>query len=69
MSLATCPHCKYEFDSEDIWHTGSTDFPTMDDGDTSDTHCLSCKEPLRIELSLEPSWKFLDEDNEEINKA
>lgn len=71
MSLATCPHCKYEFDSEDIWHsagvTGTTDFPTESDGDTNDTQCLNCKEPLRIELSLDPHWKFLDKDNEEIS--
>lgn len=66
MSLAKCPHCKYEFDAEDIWHTGSTNFPTDDDGDETETECLSCNKPLRIELSLQPSWKFLDEDGDEI---
>ncbi len=70
MSLPECPHCKYQFDSDDIWTcagvVGTTDFPTETDGDTNDTHCLSCNEPLRIELCFEPNWKFLDKDNEEI---
>ena len=66
MALATCPHCKYEFNEEDVWHTGSTDFPTENDGDTKDTHCSNCKKPLKIQLSLDPYWKFLDEDDEEI---
>ena len=66
MSKVNCPHCKYEFDDEDIWHTGSTNFPTEIDEDTTQTKCLSCKKPLTIELSLSPEWKFLDEDGEEI---
>ena len=66
MAYPKCPHCKHEFDSEEIWHTGSTVFPTHDDGDFTETFCLSCKEPLRIMLSLEPSWTFLDEDDNEI---
>ena len=66
MAYPKCPHCGYEFDAEDIWHTGSTDFPTESDGDTNDTNCLSCKKPLRVMLNLEPSWTFLDEDDNEI---
>jgi hypothetical protein len=66
MSKVNCPHCKYEFSDEDIWHTGSTDFPSETDGDTTNTNCLSCKNPLTIELSLSPEWKFLGEDGDEI---
>ena len=66
MSSPKCPHCKYEFDFEDIWHTGSTDFPTQSDGDETDTTCSNCKEPLKIRLNLSPSWDFLDEDGEDL---
>ena len=68
MSFPKCPHCDYEFDAEDIWYAGSTDFPSENDGDESETHCLSCNHPLRIVLDLEPSWRFLDEDGEELNQ-
>ena len=67
MEYPKCPHCGHQFDAEEIWHTGSTDFPTQTDGEESQTHCLSCKSPLKVVLSLEPSWKFVDEDAEEIS--
>jgi hypothetical protein len=66
MSFPKCPHCKYEFDDEDIWYSGSTDFPTQNDGDETDTKCQGCGEELRIRLNLAPSWDFLDEDGEEL---
>ncbi len=66
MIFPKCPHCNYEFNDENIWHTGSTDFPKGNDGDVTDTACLNCKKPLKIALNLEPSWTFLDEDDNEI---
>ena len=67
MSYPKCPHCDYEFDEEDIWHTGSTDFPTIDDGDETETSCSGCGKALRIILDLEPSWRFLDGDGDYLN--
>ena len=69
MSFPICPHCQHEFDSEEIWHTGSTDFPTENDGDETDAECLSCQTPLKIVLHLEPRWTFVDEDGEDITPA
>ena len=66
MANPKCPHCEYEFDSEDIYMTGSTIFPTENDGDETETKCLDCGTWLRIELNLQPEWKFLDKDGEEI---
>jgi hypothetical protein len=66
MVYPECPHCGYEFDAEDIWHTGSTNFPTENDGDETETKCSVCNEKLRIVLDLSPSWRFVDEDGEEI---
>ena len=66
MNYPKCPHCKYEFDADDIWLDSKIDFPTESDGDTNDTHCPSCKEPLRVMLELTPSWTFLDENDDEI---
>ncbi len=66
MRYPKCPLCGYEFNADDIWHTGSTDFPTGNDGDTTETECLNCKKALTIELSLNPDWRFLDEDGDEI---
>ena len=66
MAYPKCPHCKYEFDADDIWHAGRTEFPTENDGDTTETLCLSCKKPLTIILSLSPEWGFLDGDGEDI---
>ena len=66
MSEPKCPHCGYEFDAEDIWHTGGTNFPVSEDGEEKQTRCWSCDEPLLIVLNLEHSWKFIDEDGEEI---
>ena len=67
MDYPKCPHCKYEFDAEDIWHTGSTDFPTETDGEETDTKCSSCGERLIITLDLSPSWRFLSNDGEELD--
>lgn len=66
MSLPTCPYCGYEFDSEDIYHNGDTKFPTERDGDWEETKCFSCKKEFKVELSLIPEWKFLNEYDEEI---
>lgn len=66
MNYPQCPHCKYEFDAEDIWHTGSTDFPKESDGDESETQCLNCHKPLSIRLDLEPRWVFLDDDGDPL---
>ena len=66
MKYPKCPHCKHEFNDEEIWHTGSTVFPTLNDGDSTETFCLSCKERLRIVLVLEPSWAFIDQDGKDI---
>jgi hypothetical protein len=66
VSFPKCPHCKYEFSDEDIWHSGSTIFPMIDDGAESDTKCSNCNEPLKIVLNLRPSWSFVDEFYDEI---
>ena len=66
FKMPTCPHCKYEFDAEDIYHTGSTEFPTENDSDETYTKCSSCGEKLLIVLSLTPEWTFTDEDGEEL---
>ncbi len=70
MALPKCPHCKYEFDDKEVWplmgEMRCTNFPNEDSGETNDTHCLNCKATLRIEFILEPSWRFLDENNEEL---
>lgn len=66
MALPKCPHCEYEFDVEDIYCTGSTNFPTENNEDETETKCLSCGEHLKIVLNLTPSWKFLDEYDEEL---
>ena len=66
MSNPKCPHCKYEFDSEEIYMTGSTIFPTENDGDETETKCHNCDKELRIELDLQPQWNFLDEDGDVI---
>lgn len=65
MALPKCPYCEHEFDSEEIYYTGRTTFPTENDGDTTETQCLECDTPLTIALSLEPSWRFLNDDGEE----
>lgn len=66
MIYPKCPHCKYQFDEEDIWHTGSTDFPTSSDGEESETACSNCRKELIIRLRLEPEWDFLDSHGEDI---
>jgi hypothetical protein len=66
MSDPKCPHCDHQFDEEEIWYTGSTEFPTEDHCDETETKCSNCEAPLRISLVLHPEWKFLDEDGEEI---
>ncbi len=68
MAAPKCPHCGYEFDAEDIYHTGSTIFPTENDGDESDTTCSNCESPLKLVLDLTPSWRFVDDDYEDIHK-
>lgn len=66
MSLPKCPHCGHEFDDEDIYYSGATNFPTEMDGDEEETKCLSCDRDLTIVLDLTPSWRFVDEDGEDI---
>lgn len=66
MEYPKCPHCKHQFNDEEIWGEGLTEFPTENDGDETDTKCLSCGEALRISIFLTPSWEFLDEDGDEI---
>ena len=66
MNWPKCPYCKCEFDAEDINYSGSTDFPTKNDGDEAYTKCHDCGKELIIVLELTPSWKFIDEDGEEI---
>lgn len=66
FAYPSCPHCRYTFDTDDIWHVQATEFPTERDGDQVETECLHCKAPLCIELTLTPSWAFLDEDGDEI---
>lgn len=66
MSQPQCPHCKYEFTDDDIYHTGTTEFPTLEDGQTFETHCSNCDKELSIQLDLAPSWIFLDKEGIEI---
>ncbi len=62
-----CPHCAYLFDADEIWHRGSgCEFPTESDGDEGDFECPSCLADLRVVLEMTPSWKFVDEDGEEV---
>ncbi len=64
MTMPKCPYCEYEFDDEDVYYTGSTEFPTERDGDETDTACSNCGKELFIRLNLTPDWDFLDEDGE-----
>ena len=66
VNYPKCPKCRYEFDAEDIWNTGSTEFPTENDGDETETECSDCGEHLSIRLNLEPSWVFIDEFGDEL---
>jgi len=67
MSMPRCPHCGYEFDHDDIWHSDATEFPHRDDGETTQTKCLSCGIKLTIMLRTTPSWSFYDENENEIH--
>lgn len=65
MAMPECPHCKHEFDAEEIWHRGSgCNFPTETDGDEEEFDCPSCSTRLYVQLCLSPEWLFTDSDGD-----
>ncbi|QKS24770.1 hypothetical protein FX987_02552 [Vreelandella titanicae] len=63
----SCPHCKYPFDADEIWHRqNQCKFPTEDDGDEGQFDCPGCFITLHVRLELTPSWTFTDSDGEEV---
>lgn len=67
MAMPTCPHCKHEFDADEIWHrAGGCNFPTERDGDEEDFECPSCTALLYVRLDLLPEWAFINSDGDEL---
>ena len=67
MEYPQCPHCKFSFRDEHLWHDfdGCT-FPTEKDGDDSEFDCPSCGKTLFVTLETTPRWWFTDEDGNDI---
>lgn len=68
MCKTKCPHCKYEFNDEEIWHgANDCDFPLRGDGDTDYFICPSCSETLYVTVNHDISWKFTNDDGNELD--
>ena len=59
MNIPKCPHCKYEFNDDDIW-SGNLD---TNDGCYSETDCPRCNEKLYIVCEYEPNFYMIDKED------
>lgn len=67
----TCPHCQYEFDTDETWHSQCLDSGEVHsgDGDISELKCpnLDCRKSFNVICVHDISWIACDEDGQTID--
>ena len=62
----TCPHCGYEFDEDETWHSqfSETGEVSSEDGDESELKCpnLDCQKDFKVICVHHITWEAADED-------
>lgn len=65
MKYPTCPHCKYEFDDEETWHSQYSESGEVysGDGDESELVCpnLDCCKSFKVVCIHEITWEAADD--------
>jgi len=61
-SNPTCPHCEYEYDTEDTWHRGLD----TNDGDSNNAECPNCGKPFVIRVSTVTLFESLTMEDAEF---
>ena len=66
MNNPICPHCEYEFDDDETWHSGGD--VCSGDVDTSELVChnLDCKKTFHVICRHDIKWTACDEDGQDI---
>lgn len=62
MSNPTCPHCNYEFDDDDTWHSSHTNEVNAGDSEVSDLTCHACGNEFHVVCEHEIKWHQCDAD-------
>ena len=70
MNNPTCPHCGYEFDDDETWHTShQSEYEVYNgDGDQSTVKChnLDCQKVFHLMCVHDIRWKPVDEDGNDL---
>lgn len=70
MNNPTCPHCSYEFDDEETWHSTFLDIGEVYSGcgDMSELTCPNedCKSNFNVICVHDIRWKAVDEDGDDL---
>ena len=70
QSQPTCPHCQYEFDDDETWHSHCLDSGEVydGDGDISELKCpnLDCGKSFHVQCVHDISWTACEEYGDEL---
>ncbi len=58
-----CPHCGYEFDEEEVWHSDHNNYVHTGDGDDSELKCpnTDCGKKFEVACIHEIKFEALEE--------
>ncbi len=67
----TCPHCDYQFDQDETWHSqhnGKTGEVLTDDGDVSELTCPNkgCNKPFFVRCAHDIHFVACDEEGDNL---
>lgn len=64
MPNPTCPHCNYEFDDDETWHSSHRNEVHAGDSEISDLTCHACGNKFHVVCVHDINWVPCDADGD-----